>query len=240
MALLPGIVSGTKVRVSGFNGAVANTEEHLNSASTTFTDLAAATLLKISSGSAADTNTSGTGARTVMVFGIDGNYNLQQETVALNGQTEVLTVNTYLAVFGLEVLSWGTGLKNAGIIYAADDGATVTAGVPGTLILCTIPVGENISFSGNYIIPAGMKYRLNGIIVGNRAQIVDTYIKLKEYGGQWKYYVTIPASATHPSTYIDLRDLEIVLPEKTAIELAAKAATTGGITQANLVLEMVQ
>lgn len=238
MALLPGIVSGRKVRVSGFNGAVANTEEHLFSGSTTFTDLAAATLLKISSGSANDTS-AGTGAKTVMVFGLDGNYNLQSETVTLNGQTEVLTTKTYLAVFGLEVLTVGTGLKNAGIVYAADDGATVTAGVPATLILCTIPVGENISFSGNYIIPAGMKYRLNGIVVGNRAQIVDTYIKLKEYGGAWKYYLTIPASATHPSTYIDLKELEIVLPAKTGIELAAKAATTGGVTQASLVLELV-
>lgn len=238
MALLPGIVSGNTLKVMGFNGAVANTEEHLFSGSTTFTDLAAETLLKISAASANDTS-DGTGARTVLVTGISGTYEPISETVTLTGQTEALTTKTYLAVTGMEVLTAGTGLKNAGIIYAADDGATVTSGVPGTLILCTIPAGENISFSGNTITPAGMKYRLKCITVGNRAQIADTYIKVKEYGGLWKYILTIPASATHPSTCIDLTHLDIVLPAKTSIELAAKAATTGAVTQASLSLEQV-
>jgi len=238
MALLPGIVSGKTLRVMGLNAAVADTEEHLFSASVAFTDLAAATLLKISAASANDTS-AGTGARTVLVCGINGNYEPISETVTLNGQTAVLTVNTYLAVTGMEVLTAGSGLKNAGIIYAADDGATVTSGVPATLILCTIPVGGNISFSGNTITPIGSKYRLKCITVGNRAQIVDTYIKVKEYGGLWKYILTVPASATHPSTCIDLSHLDIVFPEKTSVELAAKAATTGGVTQASLVLELV-
>lgn len=113
---------------------------------------AAATVMKISSSSAADVNTSGTGAWTVLISGLDANYNEISETVALNGQTAVNTVNSYLRVNGFVVATAGTGLTAAGNIYAGT--GVVTAGVPAT-VYEYIPLGWNARQTAVYTIPAG-------------------------------------------------------------------------------------
>jgi hypothetical protein len=233
--LLPGFITGRFLKIIGTNAAVANTEEHLADFSSTFTDLAAATLVKVAS-SSTDDDAGGTGALTVGLHGIDANYKMVSETITLDGQTAVASVNTYLAILGAEVLTAGAGLKNAGNINIADDGATFTAGVPGTLFLCQIPIGKNVSYSGNAIIPAGSRYRAKSITIFNSTQIARLFIKAKEYGGLWKYVHTLPCSASH-AAHIDLSDLDLVFQEKTSIELAAIAATSGAVMNATLILE---
>jgi len=236
---IPGIISGKTVKVMGYNPAVATSEEHLNDASGTFNEITAATPVKVASANAADAS-AGTGARTVRLFGLDGSYKLTYETLAMNGQTPVTSLNSFLAIFGIEVETAGSGGKNAGIIYVADDDATFTSGVPGSLIFAQMPAGFNLALSGNFIIPAGHSYRLKGIIVGNRAQVADIFIKAKEYGGVWKYLFRIPVSSTQPGVYVPLDNLDIVFDEKTSIELAAVAGTSGAVTQAIFILERMK
>ena len=77
----------------------------------------AATVLKISSANANDA-AAGTGARTVVVNGLDADYNEISETVILNGQTAVNTVNSYLRFGEILVLTAGSGGTAAGILYA--------------------------------------------------------------------------------------------------------------------------
>ena len=111
----------------GINNAVGTSFETIWTASSVYSYLAAASVLKISSGSADDAS-AGTGARTIRINGLDANYAEISETVILNGQTAVNTVNSYLRVSSLIVLTAGSGGVNAGILYAGT--GTVTSGVP--------------------------------------------------------------------------------------------------------------
>lgn len=87
----------------------------------------------IASSDANDTS-AGTGARTIKVFGLDASGVLTDETVTMNGVSNVATVNTYTMVYRMHVVTAGSGGQNAGAITATaqiDD--TVTAQISATL-----------------------------------------------------------------------------------------------------------
>lgn len=107
--------------------------------------------MKVSSTSADDTS-AGTGARTIVVYGLDENYNEAEETVTLNGQTEVLTTTTFIRVFRASVTTAGSGNTAAGNIYIGT--GTVTTGVPAT-VYAKITLGENQTLMALWTVPAG-------------------------------------------------------------------------------------
>lgn len=81
----------------------------------------------IVSTSANDTS-AGTGARTVFIQGLDSNWDLQSETITMNGTSNVATANTYRRIFRMFVQTAGSGGVNAGDISAtAQTDSTVTA-----------------------------------------------------------------------------------------------------------------
>lgn len=65
----------------------------------------------------------GSGARTVLVTGLDANRDRITETVTLNGTSSVAFVNDYLAINEIRVLSAGTGGGMDGS-FSIDEGAT--------------------------------------------------------------------------------------------------------------------
>lgn len=75
--------------------------------------LAAASQLEIVSTSAADA-AAGTGARTVLIQGLDANWLPISETLTLNGTTPVTTVNSYLRINLMTTVTAGSGGQNAG------------------------------------------------------------------------------------------------------------------------------
>ena len=105
------------VIVFGYNPDVDTTEESVWPDGGTVQHPTVASVLKISSSSADDTS-AGTGARTVHIEGLDGNYDVVSETVILNGQTAVNTTNSYLYVNSFYVVTAGSGGENAGNINA--------------------------------------------------------------------------------------------------------------------------
>ncbi len=117
--------------------------------------LAAASILKISSGDVDDTS-AGAGAQTVEIFGCDSNCDRINETVSLNGQTAVNTVNSYLRIWRMVVRSAGATGWNEGILYAGT--GNVVAGVPDN-IFATVPVlsslGTNQTLMALYTVPTG-------------------------------------------------------------------------------------
>lgn len=113
--------------------------------------LTTAATMKISSSSANDTS-SGTGARTVLLEGLNQNYEVISEVITLTGQTEVASTKAYLRVTGITVLTMGSNGGNAGVIYAGT--GTVTAGVP-AVVHELVPIGFNKEASGIYTVPAG-------------------------------------------------------------------------------------
>lgn len=83
--------------------------------------------------------------------------------IALNGQTAVVSTNTYLMVTQLEVLTVGSGGANAGVIYAGI--GTITTGVPATQYL-NILAGAGVSRLGSFV-PSGYTMISNNGLVNN-------------------------------------------------------------------------
>lgn len=107
--------------------------------------------MRLVSSSANDTNTAGTGIRTVEIDYLDTNYVVQSEIVALNGVTPVNTVATnILRVNDIHSVTTGSGLVAAGAIQCQNVG--------GTVVYRQIPIGFNVDFTAVFTVPAGKKF----------------------------------------------------------------------------------
>lgn len=114
-------------------------------------DATAAETVEIFSANAADF-ASGTGARTVQIYGLAADYSEQNETVTLDvadGTNAVDSANTYIRVFRAVVRTVGSGGANAGIITIRQKTTTANifvqmiAGYNQTMIACyTVPLGK--------------------------------------------------------------------------------------------------
>lgn len=104
--------------------------------------------LNIVSSSTNDVMTSGTGAWQIRVVGLDSNYEVQSETVNLNGTNTVTTTASFIRVHTASILSAGSGGVNAGII-------TVNQSTTTSNIFLKMQSGRNQTNSSSYTIPAG-------------------------------------------------------------------------------------
>lgn len=145
------VIGSSRVQKTAYNPAVGSAEQSIwNESGLTLTYPVSATTMTVSSSSTSDTS-AGTGARTVQVQGLDSDYNAIIETVTMNGQSAVTTVNSYLRVNILIVLTAGSGGNNAGVIYIGT--GSVSTGKP-AVIYSSIGTGFNRSQQGFYTIPA--------------------------------------------------------------------------------------
>ena len=105
--------------------------------------------MNIVSTSADDDSDDRTGARTVLITGLldDGAYTEASEVVLLQGVTPVATVNSYLRINGMVVLTAGSNGNNAGTI-------TATASTAGT-VQSHMDTGEGIQQGAHYTVPGG-------------------------------------------------------------------------------------
>ena len=87
-----------------------------------------AQLTQVLSSSAADT-AGGTGAGTITIEGLDGNYNEVSVTIALAGTTIVPTLTPFLRVHRAYVTRAGSGATNAGSISVETIGGVVQASI---------------------------------------------------------------------------------------------------------------
>lgn len=139
------------VIVFGFNGDVDSSPETIWPGGGLLAFPSAAIQMTVSSSSASDTS-SGTGARTIYISGLDASHNEISETVTLNGQNAVTTTKSYLHINEAYVATAGSGNSAAGSIYIGT--GTVTAGVPAT-VYDIIAFDYNRRITGSYTIPAG-------------------------------------------------------------------------------------
>lgn len=121
----------------------------------------------------------GTGARTIEIQGLDGNYDLQGETITMNGTTNVPTVNQYIMIHRMKVLTAGSTGNNVGDI-------TATAQTDGT-VTAQISASRNQTLMAIYQIPNGKTgYLLRWYVDAFRATIsggVDAWFSIKPLGG---------------------------------------------------------
>lgn len=105
-----------------------------------------ATSLEALSNSASDA-AAGTGARTIIINGLDVNYVEISEIVTLNGATPVPLVNQYFRINGVFTVTVGSGEINAGDITIRDAGAGTTRAI--------MPATKGILRQSIFTVPAG-------------------------------------------------------------------------------------
>ena len=110
-----------------------------------------ATAMTVSSGSTDDA-AGGTGALTARVTGLDGDWVEVKQTVTLDGRTGVSIPTALRRIYRIEVLTAGSGGKNAGKIYVGE--GAISTGIP-AIIYAQIDVGENQTLMTPYTIEAG-------------------------------------------------------------------------------------
>lgn len=107
---------------------VATSPEVVASWGGTFTPMTTAATLSIVSTDAADQTSTGTGARNVVVYGVDANRKAQTEVVQMTGTTPVVTSSTWLGINRIAVGLAGSGQINAGTITATETGGSTIQG----------------------------------------------------------------------------------------------------------------
>jgi hypothetical protein len=215
------ITMHSPVIVFGYNPDVDTTEESVWPNGGTVPHPTAASVLKVSSSSADDAS-AGTGARTVMLVGIDGDYNEKSESVILNGQTAVNTTNSYLYVNQLYVISVGSGGVNAGDINVGT--GTVTAGVPAVLY-DIIATGFNNRATGHYCVPAGYTgYMLQGLFSAGQASGSTAVTGFIKQHGPDNILRVGAVAAVNNGTADYLFELPYRIPEKNCVGATAIGA----------------
>lgn len=116
---------------------------------------------------------SSTGARTIRVFGLK-TWSLAEtsEVVTLDGTTPVNTVETYVIIHRMKVLTHGTAGPNVGNI-------TATAAAPDSTVTAQISVGNGQTEMSIYGIPDIQKaymtsFDVNSHNTGNPSTVVET------------------------------------------------------------------
>jgi len=143
----------------GYNPDVNGDEETVWAQGGDFPYPTSAVTMFVSSTSVNDTD-GGTGANSIIIQGLDENYDEIEETVLLNGQTQVATQNSYLRVYRAFVTLAGTGGTAGGIIYIGSSGAT--GGVPNTTVYANLSFGNQTQIAA-YTVPAGYTLYLDDI-----------------------------------------------------------------------------
>jgi len=194
-----------------------------------------ATAVKVNS-TATEDDVASTGARTVMVWGLDANYDEISEVVELDGRTQVETDAEFLRVFGVQVLSAGSGATAAGSIYVGT--GALDQNFKPTVVYSKAALGDNASLNGFYTVPAGHAAYLTygsistGSAVNNK--FVTGRLIIRPQGGVF----ATAAIATLLNQQADFPfNYPIRLPEKTDIE--ARAISTGDTFEVSTHFEIV-
>lgn len=143
----------------GYNPDVNGDEETVWEQGGDYPWLDSAVTMFVSSTSVNDTS-GGSGANTILIQGLDENYVEIEETVTLNGQTQVTTQLSYLRVYRAFVTLAGSSGTSGGIIYIGSSGAT--GGVPNGTVYANLSIGNQTQIAA-YTVPAGHTLYLDEI-----------------------------------------------------------------------------
>jgi len=213
--------NASSINKFGFNDEVPTTFEVIAVGSSNFTYPTTAAVASVVS---TDTNDDDgdTGARTVSVQGLDGDYNEISETVTLNGTNAVTTTPTFLRIFRMRV-------ETAGSSEAAE--GTITASVGGNELARIDPDYDNQTLQAAYTVPAGKKaylYRIQATSTkDNKAAMVGLFTRSSDADSV--FTVKQLVEVYRNNVVVDF-PFPIEIPEKTDIELRGKNLNTGNVS----------
>jgi len=219
----------------GINTAVGTSNETVWIGSNLYTFPTVAAVMKISS-SSTDDDAAGTGARTVLVDGLNANYERVTEIVSLDGQTQVDTTNSYIRVNKMIVLTAGSGGTSVGNIYAGT-GAAVS-GVPPTVVNQT-GILANETESGFYSVPAGYTAFINMWTMSSGNTTPDEWtrftLRVRPFGGVFgikaQYHIAASGIYECKAAY------PLPIPEKADLDILA--ATSDGSASVSTQLQII-
>jgi hypothetical protein len=225
------------VTVFGFNPDVDTAQVSVWPLSSLITFPAAALQMTVSSTSANDTS-SGTGARTVVIQGLDANYNEVAETVTLNGQTAVTMTASLLRVNYAYVATAGSGDSAAGDIYIGT--GTVTAGVPATTY-DIIKFDYNTTTTGSYTIPAGYTgYVSQGLFSSGQSGGSNQVQGRLLTRGTNNIRMTAAITSINNGVADYMFEYPLAIPEKTTLEATAIGSSSNNAVSSLFILVLVK
>jgi hypothetical protein len=159
----------------------------------------------------------GTGLRTVQIEGLDANYDIQTETITMNGTTNVNTANTYTRIYRMKGLTAGSGGTNAGNI-------TATAATDNT-VTAHILAGQSQNQMAIYTIPAGK----TGYMTNYHASMLrtasnsgcDIELFVRDFGGPWRVLHDMGMLSSGISQFQHIFDPYLTISAKADVVLEA-------------------
>jgi hypothetical protein len=225
------------VVVFGFNPDVDTSQVSVWPLPSLITFPAAALQMTVSSSNANDTAL-GTGARTVVVQGLDANYNEVSETVTLNGQTAVTMTASLLRVNYAYVLTAGSGNGAAGDIYIGT--GVVTAGVPATTY-DVIKFDYNTTITGSWTVPAGYTaYVSQGLFSSGQSGGSNQVQGRLLTRGTDNIRRTAAVTTINNGVADYVFEYPIVIQEKTTIEATAIGSSNNNAVSSMFILVLVK
>lgn len=219
------IADHTGIVKYGANGAVSTTEEIVASQGDVLLYPSSAAVLRIYSASS-DDDLTGTGAQTVDIFGLDGSYVEQTETVDLDGAGAgfATTSGSYLRVFRMEVNQTGSGEENAGLIQVRNVGNTET--------YLQIDAGLGRTLAAQWTVPADMTLFIAQMDFSSAATKGSIFrLFVRKFGGVFQVmYVTAVFASTQVVPFPVLYKIDA----KSDVQIRAEAITAGDNVTATL------
>lgn len=165
------------------------------------------------SSSASDTNV------TVLIDGLDTNFNMQSETLVLtNGTTGVNTTKQYRRINNMRI----TGSVNAvGVLYLSNTGKTTT--------YAQIAIGTGKTQWSMYTVPAGYTFYLNRVTAAASATNAAKVLGYRVYQQSATGLVSLVLQSPWIDTYETLRIVPNPYQEKTSIQWQATSDTTSQV-----------
>jgi hypothetical protein len=218
LQLARGQIAGhTPVYIFGYSNTVGNTAlgplwEGLTPSGGTYVYPSSAAQFTIVSTSSSDTS-----ALSVQINGLDANYNQISEVIALNGTSNVTSVNSYLRI-NSAVVTNGTNVGSISFKQGSTLYAQINAGVGQTeMSIYTVPAGYTF-------------YLLRAQAYANIGFTSSTYLTYTEYNkpnsGPYTGQVTLDAQSTFvQNLVIDYQDMPFPHQEKMDLQFEFKAST---------------
>jgi len=179
------------------------------------------------SSTVADDSITGTGARQIYVYGLDSNYDEQEEIVSLNGLTPVSLTKSFLRVNRMIVISAGSLGKASGQILLKNS----------TVTYAKILNGNNQTLMCVYTVPRGKTaFITSASSTSSQGKSVKGSFYVRPFGMvfqlKYRWYMY--------QNFVDL-DLRIpyLVPEKSDVEIRALSSASGTSVTGSWQMEII-
>ena len=196
----------------GYNPDVGTSFETITSVGGIYVYPTTATTAVVTSSNSASDDTG-----TVLISGLDQNFNIASETVTIGGSA---STTTFIRVFNARMLTANTGDANVGVITTTVDSKTVA----------TIPVGYGSNLSCLYTVPANKRAWIVSASVGmSKQKELESKIMVKgiNNGNVWN---TVGYQSSFSVPVYRKFEIPILVDQKTDIEVRAKADATCAVS----------